>query len=74
MLTSDYYEGCADDVIELYEQLEDDIISDIVCRMMKTDFVTESVKHQAEMIRTQFCFMMIFLLKFQNTLMQVLHM
>lgn len=51
MLTFDYYEGCADDVIELYEQLEDDIISDIVRCMMKTDFVTESAKHQAEMIQ-----------------------
>lgn len=30
MLSPEYYEGCADDIIELYEQLEDDIISDVV--------------------------------------------
>ena len=51
MLTPNYYEGCADDIIELYEQLEDDIISDIVRRMMKTGVVTESAKHQAEMLQ-----------------------
>lgn len=51
MLTPDYYESCVDDILKLYAQLEDDIISDIVRRMMKTSFVTESAKHQAEMLQ-----------------------
>lgn len=51
MLTPDYYESCVDDILKLYAQLEDDIISDIVRRMMKTGFVTESAKHQAEMLQ-----------------------
>ncbi len=51
MLTPDYYESCVDDILKLYAQLEDDIISDVVRRMMKTGFVTESAKHQAEMLQ-----------------------
>lgn len=51
MLTPDYYESCVDDILKLYAQLEDDIISDIVRRMMKTGIVTESAKHQAEMLQ-----------------------
>ena len=51
MLTPDYYESCVDDILKLYAQLEDDIISDIVRRMMKTGIVTESTKHQAEMLQ-----------------------
>ena len=51
MLTPDYYESCVDDILNLYAQLEDDIISDVIRRMMKTGFVTESAKHQAEMLQ-----------------------
>ena len=51
MLTPDYYESCVDGILNLYAQLEDDIISDVVRRMMKTGFVTESAKHQAEMLQ-----------------------
>lgn len=51
MLTPDYYESCVNDILKLYAQLEDDIISDIVRRMMKTGIVTESAKHQAEMLQ-----------------------
>ena len=51
MLSPDYYEGCADDVIRLYEQLEDDIISDIVRRIMKTGKVTETARHQIEQLQ-----------------------
>ena len=51
MLTPDYYESCFDDILKLYAQLEDDIISDIIRRMMKTGIVTESAKHQAEMLQ-----------------------
>ena len=51
MLTPDYYESCVDDILKLYAQLEDDIISDVIRRMMKTGFVTESAKHQVEMLQ-----------------------
>lgn len=51
MLSPEYYEGCADDVLKLYEQLEDDIISDIVRRIMKTEKVTETARHQIEQLQ-----------------------
>ncbi len=51
MLSPEYYEGCADDIIELYEQLEDDIISDVVRRVVKTGKVTETTKHQIEQLQ-----------------------
>lgn len=51
MLSPEYYEGCADDVLKLYEQLEDDIISDIVRRIMKTGKVTETARHQIEQLQ-----------------------
>ena len=51
MLSLEYYEGCADDILSLYEQLEDDIISDIVRRIMKTGIVTETAKHQIEQLQ-----------------------
>ena len=51
MLSPNYYEGCADDIIELYEQLEDDIISDIVRRIMKTGKVTATARHQIEQLQ-----------------------
>lgn len=51
MLSPEYYEDCADDVIRLYEQLEDDIISDIVRRIMKTGKVTETARHQIEQLQ-----------------------
>ncbi len=51
MLSPEYYEGCADQILSLYEQLENDVISDIIRRMMKTGKVTESAKHQAEVLQ-----------------------
>ncbi|MDE5936652.1 MAG: phage minor capsid protein [Ruminococcus sp.] len=51
MLSPDYYESCADDILKLYEQLENDVISDIIRRMIKTGKVTESAKHQAEILQ-----------------------
>ena len=51
MLSPEYYEGCADDIIELYEQLEDDIISDVVRRVVKTGKVTKTAKHQIEQLQ-----------------------
>lgn len=51
MLSPEYYEGCADDILSLYEQLEDDIISDIIRRIMKTGIITETAKHQIEQLQ-----------------------
>ncbi len=51
MLSPEYYESCADNIIKLYEQLEDDIISDVVRRIMKTGKVTETAKHQIEQLQ-----------------------
>lgn len=51
MLSPEYYEGCADDILKLYEQLEDDIISDVVRRIVKTGKVTETAKHQLEQLQ-----------------------
>ncbi|MDE6848102.1 MAG: phage minor capsid protein [Ruminococcus sp.] len=51
MLSPEYYEGCADDILKLYEQLEDDIISDVVRRIVKTGKVTETARHQIEQLQ-----------------------
>ena len=51
MLSPEYYEGCADDILSLYEQLENDIISDVIRRIMKTGKVTETAKHQFEQLQ-----------------------
>lgn len=60
MLSPDYYESCADDVLRLYEQLEDDIISDVIRRIMKTGIVTETAKHQLDSFRKSVCYTTIF--------------
>ena len=46
MLTPDYYEDCADDIINLYAQLDEAIIADITRRIIKTGTVTETAKWQ----------------------------
>lgn len=51
MLTPEYYEGCADDILKLYEQLEDDIISDVIRRIMKSGKVTATARHQIEQLQ-----------------------
>ncbi|MDE5860776.1 MAG: phage minor capsid protein, partial [Ruminococcus sp.] len=51
MLSPEYYEGCADDILNLYEQLENDIISDVIRRIMKTGKVTETACHQIEQLQ-----------------------
>lgn len=51
MLTPEWYEACTDQILVLYRQLEDDILKDIIRRMMKTGIVTESAKWQAEMLQ-----------------------
>lgn len=52
MLTPEYLAHCADDIIKLYQQLEDDIICDIVRRLVNTDFqMTQSAVWQAEKLQ-----------------------
>lgn len=51
MLTPEWYEACTDQILVLYRQLEDDILKDIIRRMMKTGIVTESAKWQAKMLQ-----------------------
>ena len=51
MLSPEYYEDCADDILKLYEQLEDDIISDVVRRIMKSGKVTATTKHRIEQLQ-----------------------
>ena len=52
MLPPDYLDHCTDDILRLYEQLDDDIIRDIVRRLVNTDFeMTQSAVWQAEKIQ-----------------------
>ncbi|MDE5834709.1 MAG: phage minor capsid protein, partial [Ruminococcus sp.] len=51
MLSPEYYEVCADDIVRLYQQLEDDIISEIVSRIMKSGKVTQTARHQIEQLQ-----------------------
>ncbi len=46
MLPPDYYEDCADDIVELYSQFDEAVISDITRRIVKTGMVTETAKGQ----------------------------
>jgi len=41
-----YYDGCTDDVLNLYAELEDRIIADVVRRIVKTGNITETTKWQ----------------------------
>ncbi len=45
-LSPQYYDGCTDDVLNLYAELEDRIISDVVRRIVKTGDITEAAKWQ----------------------------
>ena len=51
MLSPEWYEACTDQILVLYSRLEDDILKDIVRRILKTNMVTESAKWQAEMLQ-----------------------
>lgn len=51
MLTPDEYDHLCDRLTELYADLENSIIEDIVRRMMKTGRVTESARWQAELLQ-----------------------
>ena len=45
-LSPQYYDGCTDDVLNLYAELEDRIIADVVRRIIKTGDITETAKWQ----------------------------
>lgn len=45
------YEPDIDRILELYAQLEDDIISSMVRRIMKMGFVSESTRYEAELLQ-----------------------
>lgn len=52
MLSPNYLKNCTEDIVRLYQGLEDDIIRDIVRRIVNTDFkMTQSAVYQAEMLQ-----------------------
>ena len=51
MLSPLYYESCTDAVLLHYARLEDAILSAMVRRILKMGFVSDSTKHQAEMLQ-----------------------
>lgn len=51
MLAPEWYEVCTEQILILYSRLEDDILKDIVRRILKTGMVTDSAKWQAEMLQ-----------------------
>ena len=50
-LSPQYYDGCTDDVLNLYAELEDRIISDVVRCIVKTGDITETAKWQIRQAR-----------------------
>lgn len=52
MLSPDYLKNCTNDIVRLYQQLEDDIIWDMARRIVKTDFtVPEGARRQMERLQ-----------------------
>lgn len=51
MLTPDYLEYCADDIVELYSRLDESIIRDIARRIVKTGNITDTAEWQIEKIQ-----------------------
>lgn len=51
MLTPDYLEYCADDIVELYSQLDEMIIRDIARRIVKTGDIAETARWQIEKVQ-----------------------
>lgn len=47
MLTPDYLDHCTDDIVELHSQLENQVIRDIVRRLLKTGRMTDTAAYQA---------------------------
>lgn len=48
MLTPEYLEYCADDIVRLYSQLDESIIRDITRRIIKTGNISETARWQIE--------------------------
>ena len=46
------YEPDVSQLLALYQQLEDDIVEDMVRRIMRMGFVSESTAYQAEVLQT----------------------
>lgn len=51
MLTPDYLEYCADDIVELYSQLDETIIRDIARRIVKAGDITDTARWQIEKVQ-----------------------
>lgn len=52
MLTPGYLKTCGDDLVRLYQQLEDDIVRDAARRIVKMDFsVTDAARWQIERLQ-----------------------
>lgn len=51
MLTPDYYDKCTKQLVELYAELDNAIISDITRRLLKTGEMTETAKWQAKQLQ-----------------------
>ncbi|MGN0592027.1 MAG: phage minor capsid protein [Ruminococcus sp.] len=51
MLSPIYYENCTDAILAQYGRMEDAILSAMVRRILKMGFVSDSTKHQAEMLQ-----------------------
>lgn len=51
MLTPDYLEHVADDVIEMYAEFEQSIIKDIAKRLTKTNLLVPSINHQIKVLQ-----------------------
>lgn len=51
MLTPEYLKTCGDNLVLLYQQLEDDIVRDAARRIVKMDFVTDSARWQVERLQ-----------------------
>lgn len=51
MLSPIYYENCTEAILTEYARLEDAILSAMIRRMLKMGFVSDSTKHQAEMLQ-----------------------
>lgn len=52
MLSPDYLKNCTEDIVRLYQRLEDDIIWDMARRIAKTDFtVPEGARRQMERLK-----------------------
>ncbi len=51
MLTPDYLEHCADDVIALYQKLDESIARDIARRLVRMGEITDTARWQAEQLQ-----------------------